>query len=137
MGAIAWKAILENVLANGRENILVVIESCGSVRNTFLVNGPTATFWKEGDHHDRRFDSMAHTQNFVGIEVPDSNSSQCKHFVHVYPTRDMEHEYLTKGPVLHTLALLLMFLFAGTVFVAYDYCVNARIVAKQYQLNGS
>jgi hypothetical protein len=130
-GAIVWKAFLDNVLPRGQENILVVIESCNSVKNTFLINGPTATFWKDGDHHDCRFDSMAHTQNFVGIEEPDPNNSQCKHFVHVFPTRDLENEYLTKGPLLYTLILFLIFFIAGIVFIVYDYCVNARIISKQ------
>jgi CHASE domain len=125
-GALGWQIFFENVLPSGQENILVVIESC-SINSTFVINGPKAVFVKDGDHHDPRYESMARTEYFVGSkEDIDPTKARCKHRIHVFPTKELEDEYLTKSPALYAMFIVLIFVFAGFVFVAYDTFVTNR-----------
>jgi CHASE domain len=137
-GILGWITFFNHLLPTGQGSILVVIDSC-SINSTFLINGPEATFLADGDHHDPRYDSMAHSHLFVGSTINDTNSAnqQCTHVVYVFPTKELEEEYYTNYPALNAVLIVVIFVFAGVVFVAYDYFVTNRQTRTETQANQS
>jgi CHASE domain len=122
VGAMGWVTFFDNVLPTGQDNILVVVESCSSTNSTFLINGPVATFLGDSDLHDSKYNDMALSQYFVGSESEDTSTTykRCRHVVHVFPTRQLENEYVTKAPMHCALFVVLIFAFSAFVFFLYD-----------------
>jgi CHASE domain len=126
-GLLAWKTFFDNVLPSGQDRIIVVVES-GSFKSTFQIDGPVATFLSDGDSHNPEYDQMKKSQSFVSGTGEETSvvKRQCNHIVHVYPTKALENNYKTKAPALYAMFILLIFLFAALVFIAYDYFVTSR-----------
>jgi hypothetical protein len=137
-GIVGWITFFNNLLPTGQGKILVVIDSC-SINSTFLINGPETTFLADGDHHDPHYSSMARSYLFVGSTMEDTNSDkqQCTHVVYVFPTKELEDEYLTNYPALNAVLIVMIFVFAGIVFVVYDYCVTNRQTRTETQAKQS
>jgi hypothetical protein len=88
------------------------------------------------DLHDQRFNHMRTTTTttelkarvlqhtkYSGVAFDDS---YCPFTAKIYPTIDMENQYLTKRPIYFTLGVFLIFVFTSIVFSFYDCNVERR-----------
>jgi hypothetical protein len=98
-----------------------------------------------GDVHDPTYDSMRYSyslndvleeeQNGDDDDDDDSyldvprlswNTEYCPYTLHVYPTVTLEDSFSSKLPLLYTLAVALVYVFAIIVFLTYDCMVEQR-----------
>jgi hypothetical protein len=50
----------------------------------------------------------------------------CQYFLQVYPSSDMEDDYITSNPIIFTVVAVLIFVFTSVVFLFYDCLVEKR-----------
>ena len=50
----------------------------------------------------------------------------CQYALRVYPSSDMEDDYITSNPIIFTVAAVLIFVFTSVVFLFYDMLVERR-----------
>jgi hypothetical protein len=132
-----WRELLRDILPANTEGILVVTEtSCGQVF-TYQINGETPFYLGNKDfsdasryaHLESKFaladiiqDSFA-TPYYHGIPFLDAD---CPITVRIYPSELNETSHYTNQPMLLTICSVLIFVFAGLLFVAYDVLVERR-----------
>jgi len=134
--SIYWLGFMKNILPEGSEGIVVVFENPCNPSFTYELIGPDVRYLGTGDLHDRKFNHMVHSQllfdrssfatrnqQYTGIPV---NQEHCPMTINVYPGTKMEDDYITRGPVLFTTAIILIFIFTSAVFPVYDYCIERR-----------
>jgi hypothetical protein len=130
---LAWTDFFDNNLPDGQDGIEVVVTSCSS-SSTFSINGGNATFRGSGDLHNTKYDDMGMSDEFVTYPARESTVStvsttgagQCQHRVSIYPTTTMEAKYITNDPIIYAISAVLIFVFATTVFLVYDWFVSNR-----------
>jgi hypothetical protein len=117
-----WDINFQQVLYDGAEPVNVVLKnSCGKAFS-FEILGPRAIFLGEGDYHDPKFNSQQVVSEFYHPNVV----SACDFTIHVYPTQQMEDNFLTAMPIYVTLAVTTVFAFTTLVFILYDFWVSKR-----------
>lgn len=87
-----------------------------------------------GDLHDKKFDSMVRTADFRDVSrVNDGTSSgkklnqdTCPVTIRIYPSEEFKSNYMTSAPVIVTLAVAGVFVFAMLMFFVYDRLVERR-----------
>jgi hypothetical protein len=50
----------------------------------------------------------------------------CQYYLRVYPSSDMEDDYITSNPITFTVTAVLIFGFTSVVFLFYDWLVEKR-----------
>jgi hypothetical protein len=90
IAVIPWDVYFENLLHEGAEGILAVLEdSCGD-EFSYEIDGPDAHYLGEGDLHDRKYDDMFFISDFQPFPSEANNSSNpvnCHYDFRLYPTR--------------------------------------------------
>lgn len=130
-----WYQIFQDVLYIGAKPVVVVLRNSGTGNNTtkcqdksftYKVDGATALFMGTGDLHDQRYDDIE-----VSSPLFQSNviSSECHYTLHVYPTRELEDEFITSVPVFVLLTVLAFCALLALGFYLYDR------MTKQQQTN--
>jgi hypothetical protein len=126
MSVIDWNVYFTGLFAHDNRKITIYIHpSCNGSSFTYLIEGSEATYLGEGDHHDSKYD-YSECASTIG---PYSNSSKidlCVYDLHIYPTAQMEDQYMSNKPWIFALAVVIAFAFFAVVFVAYDYYVMLR-----------
>eukprot|EP00980_Cylindrotheca_fusiformis_P008664 scaffold1849_cov115-Cylindrotheca_fusiformis.AAC.2 len=146
---IPWLDYFKNILAEGEDGIIVVLESACSrfledgslsaMQNltdserdiiTYQVDGPNAILLGEADLHDPKYDALAVSEVFVDLHVDQSQLPQgsCVPVLtlHVYPSAELEDSLLTDNAVIYTAVVVVIFLFTTLVFLLYDFSVGKR-----------
>ncbi|CAB9500856.1 Receptor-type guanylate cyclase gcy [Seminavis robusta] len=140
-----WRLDLSNVLPEGLNGIIAVIQNSQGQTFSYRVDGPKATFLGGGDHHSSSYDDMAVYQSIAeALEAnngPEShaydavnlNKAFCSYSISLYPSQIMEDVYVTKGPAVYAAAVAGIFLFTLAVLAAFDCLVarRQRIVMKK------
>jgi class 3 adenylate cyclase len=115
----------------------VVLENaCGQVY-TYKVLGEEVIYLGKGDLHDTDFEDMVATTDllqFLGIEnsvkryhgVPLNDF--CHYTLRVYPSKQMEQEYLSVRPWIFVILVVVIFLFTIGIIIYYDWQVDKRQV---------
>jgi hypothetical protein len=117
-----WDLYFQQVLHDGAEPVIVVLQnSCGKAFS-FEILGPRAIFLGEGDFHDPQFGSWEVVSEFSHPNV----YAACNYTLRIYPTQEMEDSYLTVMPIYITLIVTSIFAFTTLVFVMYDYLMAKR-----------
>jgi CHASE domain len=128
-GYLPWKYFFDNVLPDGQEDTLLVVQSC-STSSTFLIKGPEALFVGNGDLHDPRYSHMRKTASFIQADDDEALNPmakvQCHHIVHVFPTAAMEEAYKTSTPMSYAIIIVAIFSFSAIMFLLYDFFVTSR-----------
>lgn len=101
------------------QGVVVVVESCG-LNSTFRLDGSKAVFLGEGDLHEDDFLGMVVSAPFVG------NNTECQHALHVFPSQILEDSFQTSIPVMSTIIVVCIFMFAVVIFLVYDFVVSRR-----------
>ncbi|CAB9523056.1 Receptor-type guanylate cyclase gcy [Seminavis robusta] len=129
-----WRVLIRDILSPESKGIIVVFSNECGPSFTYRLDGPEATFLGGGDLHDASYDYLGkHMTLHEAMETTKSSSYTgiplsekfCPRAIHLYPSKDMEDEYMTSDPATFAVAAALIFLFTSTVFVIYD-CTVAR-----------
>jgi class 3 adenylate cyclase len=140
-GAIAtniyWRVNFQNVLPPNAKGIICVISNTLNQTFTYRVDGEEPTFLGNGDLHDPHYDDMVQSANVFtylkakkSIETRsyssvDLNEEYCSYSLHIYPSHDMEDQFINNDPLMFTLVVVFVFCFTSVVFILYD-CIVAR-----------
>jgi Adenylate and Guanylate cyclase catalytic domain len=115
----------------------VIRSSVGDVF-TFRIDGTEATFLGMDDYHDPKYDKMMLSADYMSfIESYGSgrknrytgaplDDKHIAYSIHVYPSVEMEDQYLTTTPMMNTIVIIAVFAFTAFVFVTYDWFVERR-----------
>jgi class 3 adenylate cyclase len=97
---------------------------------SFHVTNELATLLGEGDSHDVgydhieasfSFDSLDHTDSyFLDGTNAKSDRDFCLYSLHIYPTDQLQKQYVTFKPALYTASTAFVFLFIFIVSIAYE-----------------
>ena len=94
-----------------------------------FLSGDTARFLGDGDLHDPRFEhlklsagyssfvsgsSSGENVDYTGVEIDDQLIS---YSIRVYPSAELEDDYLTRTPFIYMCAMLSVFLFCLILFL--------------------
>jgi len=128
--SLYWRVLLEGILQEGTGGVVAVFEM-GQAVFTYAINGPDATYIGRGDLHDVRYDGWQRSTTLASSSgagytgLPLSAFSQTFQ-MHVYPSIEMENVFVTKDPLIYTIAAVLAFLFTTGLFIMYDRCTEHR-----------
>jgi hypothetical protein len=128
---IPWFNFFENILAESSVSgvYAVVEESCGN-SFTYFIESQNATFLGLGDSHDRKYDYLKHSTDFVAYDGNLTGISglkdNCKYKLNVYPSAQYEEGYTSRTPIYFTVGVLCVFFWVAAVFSFYDCLVQRR-----------
>jgi cell division protein FtsL len=141
MTTLYWKVYFTDVLPPGADGIYVVLESDAKAENqtiTYRIDGPDVTYLGGGDRHDTSFDHLeqsqditefirdrasVRTRSYTAVEL---NDEYIHYTLRVYPSTDLEDDYVTSKPIVYAVIVACIFLFSSLVFLAYDCLVERR-----------
>jgi len=135
---IYWKFFLSRLLPQRIRGIILVVENSYNQSFTYRIDGPEATLLGMGDFHDPQYHHLevshdinsylrerSTPRNRAYTTVPmDETTGQYR--IRVYPSQDMETDYLTHGPVVYTVVVLLVFVSTSAVFLLFTRVVEKR-----------
>eukprot|EP00980_Cylindrotheca_fusiformis_P030017 scaffold24199_cov142-Cylindrotheca_fusiformis.AAC.1 len=147
--SIPWLEFFNNLLAEGEDGIVVVIDSACpqkleldgifldenqtvTERNviTYQVDGPNTVFLGETDLHDPKFDALAVSEVFLDLGIDQSQipEGSCipELTLHVYPSEELERSSQTDNATIYTVVVVAIFVFTSLVFLLYDFFVGRR-----------
>ena len=148
-----WIYYFQNLLPDNANGITLVLKSSCGDAISYQINGLEAvqvgtpvddesanSDGDGGDVHDPAYDSMEVTAPFFRFEYDRSKIPEgiCvpELSLHVYPSAELEAEFLTSNPAYYALGVCLIFAFTTIVFVIYDYTVRRRqskVMARVYR----
>lgn len=133
---IYWEKYISRILPANATGIHVVIESTFGESFTFVLVGDQAIYLGDGDLHEPAFDDMAVKTKFGEyLQEPISSDTYTgtplyggfyQYNLTVYPSEELQDVYLTRKPIVYTVAILSVFLFTSLLFVTYDCMVERR-----------
>jgi class 3 adenylate cyclase len=151
---ITWSKLLqESVPRNGIYVNIVIESSCGDLPHTYRVKdeGGNMIWLGSGDLHDPKYDHMVYRtsyKNFDSIRLSSVDTTEqaenktraevCDYKFSVYPTADLEDQYLTDEPWIFCVSVIAIFAFTLGLFILYDYFVRrwqAKIMKSAKQTN--
>eukprot|EP00980_Cylindrotheca_fusiformis_P005866 scaffold1231_cov107-Cylindrotheca_fusiformis.AAC.14 len=148
--ALHWLDYFKNLLTEGEDGIVVVLESAcpkliqegvpisfshvvtESKRNiiTYQVDGPNAIFLGEDDLHDHNYDALVVSEPFIDLDIDQSQlpEGSCVPVLtlHVYPSAELEDSFKTNNDIFYTVVVIVIFAFTSLVFLLYDFSVGRR-----------
>lgn len=143
---VHWRQYFRHILPKSIKGITVVLANSCDGPYTFQLDGSEAVGIGMGDHHDSEFDEWEKGSAFTTNLIEDGTLSKlemstlgCVYTVKAYPTNQFKNEYITRSPVVITVAIIGVFLFAAFMFVFYDRLVERRqklVLAKATQSTG-
>lgn len=140
---IHWRAYMRNLLDKNSHGVNVVVENACDGNFTYYLDGTEAYVVGFGDKHDRTFSDYEITGKFLTDVLDDGtmegipfNQLGCPYTFHVYPTQEYLDHYTTSAPIIISLSVAAVFLFAIAMFFVYDHLVERRqkmVLAKATQ----
>lgn len=127
---------MRNILPNGSDGIVVVIDNPCNPSFTYEINGPTTRYIGKGDLHDGKYDRMGFTRslhdlsklalsgrNYNGLPLA---KEYCPFKISVYPSDKKENLHISSDPVVFACVAASIFVFTSLIFIAYDRMVERR-----------
>lgn len=129
-----WESFMYRILPPDQGNLDVVIKNKCGESFTYLIQGETVSYAGSGDLHDRDFDDMAKTSK-IFIQEKDGSKHYhmhledvCDYTMTIYPTQDLQDEYISSTPWFFFGLVLAVFIFTTAMIYVYDWRVE-----KNYQ----
>jgi hypothetical protein len=100
----------------------VVRDGCGNER-TFEASNSASSYIRENDQHHMAYD---HTEKRFGVEdlewqgLAAFDLDFCPYLIHIFPTPNLEREYVTFRPALYTLSAAVVFTVIFIMSIAYE-----------------
>jgi hypothetical protein len=128
---LEWDIYFKNILHQGTNGIVIVVEDTCSEVFSFEINGPNVTYLGDGDHHDKEYDGMVRMTEFSTFKridevTDDEYGKACDYFLYIYPSDKLHASYATNAAAIYTVAVVLIFAVTSLVFVLYDTLVEQR-----------
>ena len=131
---IHWARYFTNVLPSTTEGIVVVLENGCDKPYTYQIDGAKVIPVGHGDLHNPKYNKYVKTSSFADVTtIPDGTEAgmtlhfdKCLYSIRVYPSEHMENIYKTNTPIVITVAVAMVFVFAVLMFFAYDRLVERR-----------
>eukprot|EP00934_Nitzschia_sp_Nitz4_P003323 Nitzschia sp. Nitz4//scaffold172_size47551//32245//35933//NITZ4_007146-RA/size47551-snap-gene-0.66-mRNA-1//1//CDS//3329538765//3313//frame0 len=143
-----WHNLLHDILPEGINGIVVVIENECDNSATYVINGPDVQFEGLDDLHDHQFDDFvlqcrfenlgdysADNRVYTGFPPTDG---KCPYTFRVYPSTVFEDRYISSKPLIYTGVAIAIFVFTSAVFGFYDFIIErrqAKVISKAAQAN--
>eukprot|EP00977_Amphora_coffeiformis_P010557 scaffold2482_cov166-Amphora_coffeaeformis.AAC.23 len=133
---VYWRSFFQHILPENVEGFYCVVTSSLGQVFTYRIDGQEAIFLGMEDLHETKYDkyvlmaeysdfqsSEATKDGYTGVKI---DNSYVTYSVKVYPSRDLEGEYVTMGPYLYAGLLFFIFLFTTGIFLLYNLFVEKR-----------
>jgi hypothetical protein len=136
-GVIDWVTYFDQILPPHANGIVCVLENeCGQV-HTYQINGEHAEYIGKGDLHRTHYDYLGASIRFDELIKADNrrverydnvtlNDDYCVYTLRVYPSEELEDDFVTNNAIIYTVCVVLIFAFTGAVFLIYDCIVERR-----------
>jgi hypothetical protein len=104
-------------------------------RSHFLLTPyPQPVYLGPGDRHETKYESLGQSSELRDLDALRDRSytglplslGGCQYVLQVYPSSDMEDDYITSNPIIFTVAAVLIFVFTSVIFLFYDLLVERR-----------
>jgi hypothetical protein len=134
--SVYWRDFFRDILPNGKNGVLVVVENPCNPTFTYQINGPRVVYLGGFDAHDPEYDHLEMAANFIDLRkfavknikytgLPLDND-YCPFRVRLYPSKMKQDQYTTSDAVIFAVSAALIFLFTSAVFIVYAICVERR-----------
>ena len=134
-----WRFVFSNVLPDSAGSFLCVVENSFNQTMSYHVNGATAIFLGEGDHHDSKYDDLmaktdlnehyAQRRQYPAMRSYTSaplSTEFGRYVLKVYPTTTTEEIFKTSKPWIYTSIVAAVSIFTSLLFAAFAYYVERR-----------
>ena len=134
MAAVYWRSCLGNILQSSETGIVAVIQNDCGQSFSYRIDGHQTLYLGEGDLHDNQFDHVRKnvklskrilSKSSIPLKI-DFDEDYCPYSLSLYPTNTMRERFVTHGPILSTLVVVLVFSMACAIFFIYDFLVERR-----------
>ena len=126
---IYWRQMIENILPPTARGIYVVFSSPCNPTFTYQINGPDAVYIGRGDLHETEYDNMVVTANLIDITGTKNKDSfysglpideeWCPFTLRIYPSQLKENDYVSKDPMIFSIAVAGIFVFTSVSIICY------------------
>lgn len=125
---LPWDFYFRDLLPQGTNGIIVVLQDTCAGQYTYQINGPESVFLGEGDLHDRKYDYLEVSNEFLDFKYYEGidGNKECHYDIRVYPSAELEQQYRTSIPIIYTSVLVSVFVFMALVFILYDKIVELQ-----------
>ena len=132
-----WRLHFQNILPEGVDGILCVLENTLGATFRYQIDGPTVT-WQGSEEYDEeahkyevstniveylKQNAAPETRSYTSVEL---NEDFNNYNIRVFPSKTFEDEYITDRPIIYAVCAGCIFLFTSIVFLIYDYLVERR-----------
>ena len=133
-----WRLYFNNILPEGMDGVIVVLENTQGQVFTYQLDGPDATYLGAFDDHDVKYNDMEVSAN-MGEYIRERASPETRSYtavdlnedfnnykLRIYPSQSFEDDYVTTNPMIYTGIVVGIFFFTSLVFFLYDCLVERR-----------
>ena len=136
--ALYWRLLFTHGLSADVKGVICVLTNNIGQVFSFRIEGEEVEYLGPGDLHDPKYNHMAVTRDVseyvksrASVETRsytavDLNSDYMNYVLTVYPSQEMEDDYVTKDPIIFTVVIGSVFVFTSMVFLLYDWLVERR-----------
>ena len=127
--------IIRDILPPGSSGVILVVENECTPSFTYHVTHK-AKYLGRGDFHDPKFDHLGVHARYDQLQEyaargskysgPDVSTTTCQSTFHVYPSVELESEYVTMNPIYFTIGAVSIFCVCALIFIIYDCSVERR-----------
>ena len=128
--------MFRNILPPGARGVVVVVDNPCNPSFTYVLDGPEAVYVGKGDQHESKFEGEGLKSSIFTLEKyrrtgsryagPTLDRDFCPFTFRIYPSSQMEADYLSNNPAIYTAAAICIFVFTSLVFILYDCSVERR-----------
>jgi hypothetical protein len=128
-----WGNYFKNLLPEGTNGLVLVMESKCGFDVTYQINGLDVEFLGFDDLHDPEYDHLEIAEDYFHLDsdenmvllLPDDVCLD-ELTLHLYPPNTLREAHETNDAMLYTCAVIVIFAFTSLVFLIYDYTVRRR-----------
>jgi Adenylate and Guanylate cyclase catalytic domain len=133
---IYWRDFIRDLLPEGSNGIVVVVESPCNENFTYQIFGSEVKYLGVGDFHDDKYVHLErsgkpsdfttislHKDEFSGLPLV---SEFCPYTLRLYPSDLMKSDFETSNGIIFMVSTICIFLFTSMVFYLYDWKVERR-----------
>ena len=135
MAVIFWESFFLDILPPSSPPIDVVLQNTCGQEYTYEVIGQDVMYLGPGSLHSEQYNDIAETSAAFQYQGLDDSIDRyngvplndfCHYTLRVYPTRDLENEFITPMPWYFASTVACLFLFAMFMIYCYDCQVDKR-----------
>ena len=134
---IYFETFFADILPPDTAGVICVVENdCGDVFS-YAIYGQEAIFLGAEDVHDDHYDYIEEKFDFstlgstktltFGREMVHLNKDHCPYSLRVYPSKELEEEYVTSQPGVYAASIGGVIIFISIISLAYDFFVQRRM----------